>query len=72
MSTNYYPAKPTLYDKYKKTKLYYKDTSNRFFLYKDTGTTLHQMRVDMDKIPELYISEHDKLGISNGDARCPK
>ncbi len=58
---NYFPARPTLYDKYVSTRLYYKDTSNRFFLYKDTGTTLSQMRVDKSKIPSLYISEQDKL-----------
>ncbi len=57
---NYFPAKPALYYKYKKTRLYYKDTSNRFFLYKDTGTTLSQMRIDSSKIPELYISEDEK------------
>ena len=61
MSINYLPAQPMLYDKYVTTRLYYKDTSNRFFLYKDTGTTLSQMRLDMSKIPDLYISEHDKL-----------
>lgn len=61
MSINYFPAQPTLYYKYVKTKLYYKDTSNRFFLYKDTGTTLSQMRIDTSKIPDLYISEDDKL-----------
>ncbi len=61
MSDKYFLAKPISYDKYEETKLYYKDTSNRFFLYKDTGTTLHQMRVDMNKIPELYISEQDRL-----------
>jgi len=60
INSNYFPAKPTLYDKYEKTRLYYKDTSNSFFLYKDTGTTLSQMRVDMNKIPELYINEHDQ------------
>ncbi len=48
MSNNYFPANPASYYKYEKTKLYYKDTSNSFILYKDTGTTLHQMRVDMD------------------------
>ena len=61
MSTNYFHAQPTLYDKYVKTRLYYKDTSNRFFLYKDAGTTLSQMRVDTSKIPDLYINENDKL-----------
>ncbi len=58
---NYFPAKPALYDRYEKTRLYYKDASNRFFLYKDTGTTLSQMRIDVNKIPELYISEDEKL-----------
>jgi len=61
MSTNYFPAQPTLYDKYIETRLYYKDTSDRFFLYKDAGTTLSQMRVDTSKIPDLYINENDKL-----------
>jgi HD-GYP domain-containing protein (c-di-GMP phosphodiesterase class II) len=61
MDNNYFHAQPTLYDKYIKTRLYYKDSSNRFFLYKDTGTTLSQMRIDTSKIPDLYISEHDKL-----------
>ncbi len=58
---NYFPAKPALYDRYEKTRLYYKDASNRFFLYKDTGTTVSQMRIDVNKIPELYISEDEKL-----------
>ncbi len=58
---NYFPAKPALYDAYNNTRLYYKDASNRFFLYKEAGTTLSNMRVDMNKIPELYISEGDKL-----------
>ncbi len=58
---NYFPAKPALYYQYEKTRLYYKDASDRFFLYKDTGITLSQMRVDSSKIPELYISEDEKL-----------
>ncbi len=61
INNNYFPARPTLYDKYERTKLYYRDVSNRFFLYKDTGKTLSQMRIDRNKIPELYISESDKL-----------
>ncbi len=61
INNNYFPAKATLYDKYEKTKLYYKDVSNRFFLYKDKGITLSQMRIDRRKIPELYICESDKL-----------
>ena len=58
---NYFPAKYALYDKYEKTRLYYRDTSNSFFLYKDKGFTLSQMRIDMNKIPDLYISEAEKL-----------
>ncbi len=61
MSTNYFPAQPHLYDKYIKTRLYYKDVSGKFFLYKDADRTLTQMRIDKSKIPELYISEDDKL-----------
>ena len=61
MDINYFHAQPALYDKYERTRLYYKDNSNRFFLYKDTGTTLSQMRINTSKIPDLYISEHDKL-----------
>ncbi|GJQ58783.1 MAG: hypothetical protein SCALA701_15840 [Candidatus Scalindua sp.] len=58
---HYFPAKHTLYDKYEKTRLYYRDVSNNFFLYKDKGITLPKIRVERCKIPQLYISESDKL-----------
>ena len=60
-NTDYIPAKPLLYDSYYKTKLWYIDRYDKFSLYKDSGTTLTDMRIDDNKIPKLYISKEDKL-----------
>ena len=60
-NTDFFPAKPSLYNNYNKTSLYYIDKHGNFSLYKENGITLSQMRVENDKIPELYINKEDKL-----------
>ncbi len=62
MAQEYIPAKKSLLNFYKDIPLYYCTEDNKFVLYKSSGITLFDMRIEEGLYPEkLYIKQDDKI-----------
>jgi len=62
MEQEYIPARKSLLNFYKDVPLYYRTEDNKFVLYKSSGITLFDMRIDEGLYPEkLYINQNDKI-----------
>jgi HD-GYP domain-containing protein (c-di-GMP phosphodiesterase class II) len=62
MEQEYIPAKKPLLNFYKDVPLYYRTEDKKFVLYKSSGKTLLDMRIDEGLYPEkLYIKQDDKI-----------
>ena len=62
MEPAYIPARTTQLNYYKDVPLYIQGKGNKFVLYKDSGITLHDMRVKEGLHPKkLYIKRTDKI-----------
>lgn len=62
MEQEYIPARKSLLNFYKNVPLYYRTEDNKFVLYKSSGITLLDMRIDEGLYPEiLYIKQNDKI-----------
>ena len=62
MAQEYIPAKKSLLNFYKDVPLYYCTKDKKFVLYKSSGITLFDMRIEEGLYPDkLYINSNDKI-----------